>query len=203
MKVDKCIKVGENIHCAICTLCISDADFHKWVAHSTATLHVFLCKGMCSTVANSRIEAWVYQHQFSGISTNAVHQYQLSSENIFTVPWFLFNLYFWTISKHISPNTFAKLALLKLNINLKRQWMCSEKTLTFTQKPSFQFTQWQILVQSNRDNQPTNESKLYILCESPKCSFSNLKLYKLCKYLIGKHALMAIDCCTGSKQQNS
>ena len=127
MKVDKCIKVGENIHCAICTLCISDADFHKWVAHSTATLHVFLCKGMCSTVANSRIEAWMYQHQFSGISTNAVHQYQLSSENIFTVPWFLFNLYFWTISKHISPNTFAKLALSKLNINLKRQWMCSEK----------------------------------------------------------------------------
>ena len=57
------------------------------------------------------------------------------------------------------------------------------KTLTFTQNPSFQFT-------------------LYILCESPKCPFSNLKLCKLCKYLIGKHAMMAIDCCTGSRQQN-
>ena len=48
-----------------------------------------------------------------------------------------------------------------------------------------------------------SESKLYILCGSPKCLFSNLKLYKLCKYMFVRHALLVINCCTGSRQQNS
>ena len=48
------MKVGENIHYATCTLCIFDADFHKWVAHSKATYHVFLCKRRRVLVPSSK-----------------------------------------------------------------------------------------------------------------------------------------------------
>ena len=48
------IYIRDACICAICTLCISDVDFHKWVAHSKATLHVFLCKGRCVLVHSSK-----------------------------------------------------------------------------------------------------------------------------------------------------
>ena len=132
------------------------------------------------------------------------HQYQCSA-SISAFIWKYFHgsmvpfqpLFLNNIKAHISKY-FCQTGLIKTEYKSQTTMNVLGKTLTFTQKPSFQFTQWQILVQSNRDNQPTNESKLYILYESPKCLFSNLK-----PYLIGKHALMAIDCCTGSKQQNS
>ena len=114
-------------------------------------------------VANSRIEAWVYQR--GGVWQASLSRTEYKSQMTMNVPI---------------------------------------KTLTFTQIPSFQFTEWQSgPIKQRQSANKWNESKLYILCGSPKCLFSNLKLYKLCKYMFVRHALLVINCCTGSRQQNS
>ena len=126
------------------------------------------------------------------------HQYQYPVGNISLhlqiFSWFrsLFNLYFWTISWHISSNTFAKPALSnyqELNINLKRQWMCPEKfSLSLNIHHSInRVTVW--FNQTETFSKQIYESKLYILCGSPKVSFSNLNLYKLCNWACSRQQI--------------
>ena len=199
------MKGGVKISTVLCTHCASLMQiFHKWVAHSKANLNVFLCKRRRVLVPSSKQQnrsMSVHRHQY---------QYPVGNISLHTkiFSWFrsLFNLYFWTISWHISSNTFAKPALSnyqELNINLKRQWMCPEKfSLSLNIHHSInRVTVW--FNQTETFSKQIYESILYILCGSPKCLFSNLKLYKLCKYMFVRHALLVINCCTGSRQQNS
>ena len=149
------MKGGVKISTVLCTHCASLMQiFHKWVAHSKANLHVFLCKRRCVLVPSSK-------HQNRSMSVQ------------------------------------------ELNINLKRQWMCPEKlSLSLNIHHSInRVTVW--FNQTETFSKQIYESILYILCGSPKCLFSNLKLYKLCKYMFVRHALLVINCCTGSRQQNS
>ena len=172
------MKGGVKISTVLCTHCASLMQIcHKWVAHSKANLHVFLCKRRRVLVPSSK-------QQNRSMSVQR-HQYQYPVGNIslhlqiFSRFRSLFILYFWTISWHISSNTFAKPALSnyqELNINLKRQWMCPEKfSLSLNIHHSInRVTVW--FNQTETFSKQIHESKLYIWCGSPKCLFSNLKL---------------------------
>ena len=140
--------------------------------HTAKPTYIFLCKRRRVLVPSSK-------QQYRSMSVQR-HQYQYPVGNISLhlqiFSWFrsLFNLYFWTISWHISSNTFAKPALSnyqELNINLKRQWMCPEKlSLSLKIHHSInRVTVW--FNQTETFSKQIYESKLYILCGSPKVSF--------------------------------